>query len=70
MPDQSSACVLAAAAGQRLALPLSDRAFHFELDQPFELDAVFHGELAHEIVDEPIYAKLIACASLRPRCCM
>src|SRR6478609_1232439 len=36
---------------------LSDRAFHLQLDQPFELDAVFHGELAHEIVDEPIYAQ-------------
>src|SRR4249919_1741567 len=37
--------------------PLPDRAFHFELDQPFELDAVFHGELADEIVDEPVYAE-------------
>src|SRR5436190_5185303 len=37
--------------------PLSDRAFHLQLDQPFELDAVFHGELAHEIVDEPVHAQ-------------
>ena len=37
--------------------PLPDRAFHLELDQPFELDAVFHGELAHEIVDEPVHAQ-------------
>src|SRR5713101_4921533 len=36
---------------------LPDRAFHLQLDQPFELDAVFHGELAHEFVDEPIYAQ-------------
>ena len=37
--------------------PLPDRAFHFELDQTFELDAVFHGELAHESVDEPVHAQ-------------
>ena len=37
--------------------PLPDRAFHLELDQPFELDAVFHGELAHEIIHEPIHAQ-------------
>src|SRR3954452_4228887 len=36
---------------------LPDRAFHLELDQPFELDAVFHGELAHEIVNETVYAQ-------------
>src|SRR2546429_6054225 len=36
---------------------LSDRAFHLQLDQAFELDAVFHGELADEIVDESVYAQ-------------
>src|SRR4249919_1368730 len=37
--------------------PLPDRAFHLQLDQPFELDAVFHGELADEIVDKTVYAQ-------------
>ena len=37
--------------------PLPDRAFHFELDQPFELDAVFHWKLAYEIVYEPVHAQ-------------
>jgi len=36
---------------------LPDRAFHLELDQPFELDAVFHGKLAHEVIHEPIYTQ-------------
>ena len=36
---------------------LSDRAFHLQLDQPFELDAVFHRELADEIVDETVDAQ-------------
>jgi hypothetical protein len=35
---------------------LSDRAFHLQLDQAFELDAVFHGELTDEIVDETVDA--------------
>ena len=37
--------------------PLPDRAFHLQLDQPFEFDAVFHGELPDEIVDEPVHAQ-------------
>src|SRR6266705_6032738 len=36
---------------------LPDRAFHLQLDQPLELYAVFHRELAHEIVDEPVHAQ-------------
>src|SRR5581483_3780436 len=36
---------------------LSDRTFHLQFDQPFELDTVFHGELADEIVDETIDAQ-------------
>src|SRR5881227_2437001 len=36
---------------------LPHRAFHLQLDQPFELDAVFHGELADEIVDETVHAQ-------------
>ena len=36
---------------------LSDRAFHLQLDQPLELDAVFHRELADEIVDETVDAQ-------------
>src|SRR2546423_3834995 len=36
---------------------LPDRAFHLQLDQPFELDAVFHRELPDEIVDEPVHAQ-------------
>src|SRR5881409_1463566 len=36
---------------------LPDRAFHLQLDQPFELDAVFHRELADEIVDETVHAQ-------------
>ena len=36
---------------------LPDRAFHLELDQPFELDAVFHWELADEIVNETVHAQ-------------
>src|SRR3954467_11303326 len=36
---------------------LPDRAFHLELDQPFELDAVFHRKLAHEIVNETVHAQ-------------
>src|SRR5437016_5204764 len=51
--------------GRRPALPkqfarrrkLSDRAFHLQLDQPLQLDAVFHGELADEIVDETVNAQ-------------
>src|SRR5438045_9345746 len=57
---QSSASVLACSQSTRkpeARATLPDRAFHLQLDQPFELDAVFHGELAHEFVDEPIYAQ-------------
>src|SRR5436309_3621839 len=36
---------------------LPHRAFHLQLDQPLELDAVFHGELADEIVDETVHAQ-------------
>jgi hypothetical protein len=36
---------------------LSDRAFHLQLDQPFELDAVFHRKLADQIVDETVDAQ-------------
>src|SRR5206468_5059321 len=36
---------------------LSDRAFHLQLDQPFELDAVFHRKLADEIVDKTVHAQ-------------
>ena len=36
---------------------LSDRAFHLQLDQALELDAVFHRELADEIVDETVHAQ-------------
>src|SRR5215471_12877549 len=45
------------AAGNRSLRWLPDRAFHFQLDQALELDAVFHRELAHEIVDEAVHAK-------------
>src|ERR1700704_4385544 len=40
-----------------LAKDLSDRAFHLQLDQALELDAVFHGELADEIVDKAVDAQ-------------
>src|SRR4051812_12357286 len=36
---------------------LTDRAFHLQLDQSFELDAIFHRELTHQIVHESVYAK-------------
>ena len=36
---------------------LSDRAFHLQLDQALQLDAVFHRELADEIVDETVHAQ-------------
>jgi len=36
---------------------LSDRAFHLELDQAFQLDRVFHRKLADEIVDEPVHTQ-------------
>src|SRR5205814_3544972 len=36
---------------------LSNRAFHLKLDQALELDAVFHRELANEIVDESVHAQ-------------
>src|SRR5881392_2631658 len=36
---------------------LSDRAFHLQLDQPLELDAVFHRELADEIVNETVHTQ-------------
>ena len=36
---------------------LSDRTFHLKLDQALELDAVFHRELADEIVDESVDAQ-------------
>ena len=51
-------------------LPLSDRPFHFEIDQAFEFHAVFHGELAHEIVHESVDQRLMAWPSVSPRCCM
>src|ERR1043166_2376869 len=43
--------------GNWLPRRLADGAFHLQLDQPFQLDAVFHGELAYEIVDEPVHAQ-------------
>src|SRR4030095_11601691 len=36
---------------------LSDRTFHLKLDQALELDAVFHREVADEIVHEPVDAQ-------------
>ena len=36
---------------------LADRAFHLELDQALQLDAVFHRELADEIVHESVHAQ-------------
>jgi len=36
---------------------LADRAFHLQLDQAFELDRIFHGELPDEIVNESVYAQ-------------
>ena len=32
----------------------ADAAFHFEVDEAFQFDAVFHGELLHQVVDETI----------------
>ena len=32
----------------------TDAAFHFEVDEALEFDAVFHGELFHQVVDETI----------------
>ena len=32
-------------------------AFHFHFDESFEFDAVFHGELADEVVDEAVHAE-------------
>src|SRR5438046_4826898 len=40
-----------------LGLNLSDRTFHLKLDQALELDAVFHREVADEIVHEPVDAQ-------------
>ena len=36
---------------------LADRAFHFQLDQPFELDRILHRKLANEVVNESIHAQ-------------
>ena len=36
---------------------LADRAFHFELDQPLELDRILHRKLANQIVDESVHAQ-------------
>ena len=36
---------------------LSNRAFHLELDQAFQFDAIFHRELADEIVYESVNAQ-------------
>ncbi len=36
---------------------LADRTFHLKLDQPLQLDAVFHRELADQIVNETIHAQ-------------
>src|SRR3989440_7551906 len=36
---------------------LSDRAFHLELDQTFQLDRILHRELANEIVHKSVYAQ-------------
>src|SRR2546423_71941 len=36
---------------------LADRAFHLKLDQALQLHAVFHRELANEIVDESVHAQ-------------
>src|SRR5207302_7892255 len=36
---------------------LSDRAFHLEFDQSFQLDRVFHRKLADEIVNKAVYAQ-------------
>ena len=33
---------------------LADAAFHFEVDEAFKFDAVFHRELAGEVVDEAV----------------
>ena len=39
----------------RVELP--DRAFHFELDQPLELDRIFHRKLADKIVNKSVHAQ-------------
>src|SRR6266478_6428652 len=31
---------------------LSNRAFHLKLDQAFKLNAIFHGELPNEVINE------------------
>src|SRR5205809_4739257 len=57
---QSSASVLACSQSTRkpeARATLPDRAFHLQLDQALELDAVFHRELPHEIVDEAVHAQ-------------
>ena len=38
-------------AGAQTAAMSADGAFHFEFDEALELDAVFHGEFADEVVD-------------------
>src|ERR1700730_7601797 len=35
---------------------LSDRAFHLELDQPFQFYRIFHRKLANEVVNKAVYA--------------
>src|SRR5881227_2492435 len=57
---QSSASVLACSQSTRkpeARATLPDRAFHLQLDQALELDAVFHRELPHEIVDEAVHTQ-------------
>ena len=36
---------------------LTDGIFHFQVDEPFELDAIFHGKFPDKIIDETIHAK-------------
>src|SRR5438874_247482 len=35
----------------------TNRTFHFKINQPLQLDRVFHGELASEIIDKTIHTQ-------------
>src|SRR4051812_33837575 len=54
---QASRLRLCRSQARGLRHSLSDRAFHLELDQTLQLDAVFHGELADQVVNESVHAQ-------------
>src|SRR5262245_24437562 len=59
MSDSSKAVLMAWRRDSKSAsdAPSADGAFHFEVDEAFQLDAVFHRELADEVVDEAVHAE-------------